>query len=102
MRKGKPLTPKAKAEEDKEKMAIYHFSIKNIGRSNGRSAVAAAAYRSGEKLVDSVYGKEQDYTRKTGIEYKNIYAPTHANENLLDRQTLWNEVEKSELKKMVI
>ena len=80
-------------------MAIYHFSIKNIGRSNGRSAVAAAAYRSGEKLVDSVYGKEQDYTRKTGIEYKNIYAPTHANENLLDRQTLWNEVEKSELKK---
>lgn len=80
-------------------MAIYHFSIKNIGRSNGRSAVAAAAYRSGEKLVDSVYGKEQDYTKKTGIEYKNIYVPSQANENLLDRQTLWNEVEKSELKK---
>ena len=80
-------------------MAIYHFSIKNIGRSNGRSAVAAAAYRSGEKLVDSIYGKEQDYTKKTGIEYKNIYVPSHANENLLDRQTLWNEVEKSELKK---
>ena len=80
-------------------MAIYHFSIKNIGRSNGRSAVAAAAYRSGEKLVDSVYGKEQDYTKKSGIEYKNIYVPSHANENLLDRQTLWNEVEKSELKK---
>lgn len=80
-------------------MAIYHFSIKNIGRSNGRSAVAAAAYRSGEKLLDSVYGKEQDYTKKTGIEYKNIYAPSHVNEHLLDRQTLWNEVEKSELKK---
>lgn len=80
-------------------MAIYHFSIKNIGRSDGRSAVAAAAYRSGEKLVDSVYGKEQDYTKKTGIEYKNIYVPSQANENLLDRQTLWNEVEKSELKK---
>ena len=80
-------------------MAIYHFSIKNIGRSNGQSAVASAAYRSGEKLVDSVYGIEQDYTKKTGIEYKNIYVPSHANENLLDRQTLWNEVEKSELKK---
>ena len=80
-------------------MAIYHFSIKNIGRSNGQSAVASAAYRSGEKLIDSVYGKEQDYTKKTGIEYKNIYVPSHANENLLDRQTLWNEVEKSELKK---
>ena len=80
-------------------MAIYHFSIKNIGRSNGQSAVASAAYRSGEKLVDSVHGKEQDYTKKSGIEYKNIYVPSHANENLLDRQTLWNEVEKSELKK---
>ena len=80
-------------------MAIYHFSIKNIGRSNGQSAVASAAYRSGEKLIDSVYGKEQDYTKKIGIEYKNIYVPSHANENLLDRQTLWNEVEKSELKK---
>lgn len=80
-------------------MAIYHFSIKNIGRSDGRSAVAAAAYRSGEKLVDSVYGKEQDYTKKIGVEYKKIYAPSYTNKNLLDRQTLWNEVEKSELKK---
>jgi hypothetical protein len=39
--------------------------------------------------------------KKTGVEYKNIYVPSHA-KNLLDRQTLWNEVEKSELKKMVI
>ena len=68
--RGYPSTPKAKAEEDKEKMAIYHFSIKNIGRSNGRSAVAAAAYRSGEKLIDSVYGKEQDYTRKQALNMK--------------------------------
>ena len=51
-------------------MAIYHFSIKNIGRSNGRSAVAAAAYRSGEKLVDSVYGKEQDYTKNQASNIK--------------------------------
>jgi len=80
-------------------MAIYHFSVKNISRSDGRSAVAAAAYRSAEKLICNTYGKEQDYTQKTGVEFKKIYAPSHTDEHLSDRQTLWNEVEKSELKK---
>jgi hypothetical protein len=45
-------------------MAIYHFSVKNISRSDGRSAVACSAYRSGEKLIDERQGKEQDYTKK--------------------------------------
>ena len=56
-------------------MAIYHFSVKNISRSDGRSAVACSAYRSGEKLIDERQGKEQDYTRKTGVELTKIYAP---------------------------
>ena len=60
-------------------MAIYHFSVKNISRADGRSAVAAAAYRSGEKLIDERQGKEQDYTKKTGVELKKIYAPEHTN-----------------------
>jgi hypothetical protein len=80
-------------------MVIYHFSVKNISRSDGRSAVAAAAYRSAEKLICNTYGKEQDYTQKTGVEFKKIYAPSHTDKHLSDRQTLWNEVEKSELKK---
>ena len=80
-------------------MAIYHFSVKNISRSDGRSAVAAAAYRSGEKLIDERQGKEQDYTRKSGIEFKKIYAPNNTNPELLDRQTLWNKVEKVENRK---
>lgn len=33
-------------------MAIYHCSIKIIKRSEERSAVAAAAYRGGEKLIN--------------------------------------------------
>ena len=44
-------------------MAIYHFSVKAISRGAGRSAVACAAYRSGEKLVCDYYGIEQDYTK---------------------------------------
>ena len=80
-------------------MAIYHFSVKTMSRSNGRSAIACAAYRSGEKLVCDFYGKEQDYTKKTGVEFTEIYAPDHTNTELLNRQTLWNEVEKVERRK---
>ena len=67
----------------KANMAIYHFSVKAISRGTGRSAVAAAAYRSGEKLVCDYYGKEQDYTKKTGVEHTQIYAPENTNPNLL-------------------
>ena len=70
------------------------FSVKTISRGNGRSAVACAAYRSSEKLVCDFYGKEQDYTRKTGVEFTKIYAPENTNTELLKRLTLWNEVEK--------
>ena len=80
-------------------MAIYHFSVKNVSRSDGRSAVAAAAYRSGEKLIDERQGKEQDYTRKTGVEFTKIYAPENTNPELLDRNQLWNTVEKVERRK---
>ncbi len=77
-------------------MAIFHLNESNISRSDGRSAVACAAYRACEKLEDLTFGKTQDYTKKKGLEYKNIYAPEHTNTKLLDRQTLWNTVEKKE------
>ena len=32
-------------------MAIYHCSIKIISRGKGQSAIAAAAYRAGEKIT---------------------------------------------------
>lgn len=80
-------------------MSIYHLSVKAISRSDGRSAVACAAYRSGEKLLDEKYEKNQDYTKKSGVEFTNIYAPPNTNPELLDRQTLWNAVEKSERRK---
>ena len=80
-------------------MAIYHFSVKAISRGAGRSAVACAAYRSGEKLVCDYYGIEQDYTKKSGVEFTNIYAPENTKKELLDRQKLWNAVEKSERRK---
>ena len=80
-------------------MAIYHFSVKTISRKEGRSVVAAAAYRTAEKLKCDYYGKEQDYTKKSGVEFKKIYAPDNTKSELLDRQHLWNEVEKVERRK---
>jgi hypothetical protein len=77
-------------------MAIFHLNESNISRSDGRSAVACAAYRACEKLEDQTFGKTQDYTKKKGLKYKKIFAPFHTNEDLLDRQNLWNEVEKKE------
>ncbi|MDD2957187.1 MAG: MobQ family relaxase [Lachnospiraceae bacterium] len=77
-------------------MAIYHCSIKIIKRSEGRSAVAAAAYRSGEKLVNEWDGMTHDYTRKGGIVHSEILLPVHAPPAFQDRSTLWNSVEEIE------
>ena len=50
-------------------------------------------------MVCNFYGKEQDYTKKTGVEFTEIYAPENTNTELLNRQTLWNKVEKAERRK---
>lgn len=77
-------------------MAIYHCSIKIIKRSQGRSAVAAAAYRSGQKLTNEWDGITHDYTKKSGVVYSEILLPAYAPPELSDRSTLWNSVEKTE------
>ncbi|WP_303275638.1 MobQ family relaxase [Acinetobacter soli] len=80
-------------------MAIYHFSVKTVARSAGRSATAAIAYRAGEKIYCEREGREHDYSRKTGVEYKEIYLPEGAPEHLKNREKLWNEVEQRETRK---
>lgn len=77
-------------------MAIFHMKIKIINRRSGRSAVASAAYRSGEKLVNDYDGLEHDYTRKNWIEHKEIILPESAPKEYKDRSSLWNAVEKIE------
>lgn len=76
-------------------MALYHFSGQMISRSKGQSAVASAAYRSGEKLYDERYGQTKFYKRDTEpITF--ILKPDHAPDWCLKRERLWNEVEKHE------
>ena len=77
-------------------MPIYHCSVKTIGRAAGRSSVAAAAYRSGTRLVDERQERVHDYTHKAGVVQSGIELPDNAPARWLDRSTLWNEVERVE------
>ena len=78
-------------------MAIYHLRVKFVQRSKGRSSVAAAAYRSGSRLVDERTGKPHDYSRKADIEYSEIMVPDTlpdaVAQRLCDRGVLWNSIE---------
>ena len=77
-------------------MAIYHLSIKVTSRGKGKSVVAAAAYRAGEKIFCEYNGKSYDYTNKGGVIHAEIMLPENAPKEYTDRAVLWNSVEKSE------
>lgn len=77
-------------------MAIYHLNVKIIGRNSGRSAVAAAAYRSGDTITNEWDGLTHDYSRKGWIEHTEIFLPEHAPKEFRDRSALWNAVEATE------
>ena len=77
-------------------MALFHLNVTQIKRSRGQSAIAAAAYRAGEKLYSEYYGETSDYTNKGGVICSEILLPDHAPREYADRQTLWNAVEKAE------
>lgn len=77
-------------------MAIYHLSVKIIGRSSGRSSVAAAAYRSGDTLTNNYDGITHNYSKKNWIEHTEIMLPSNAPDSFKDRSSLWNAVEMTE------
>lgn len=81
-------------------MAIYHLSMKPISRKQGRSSVAAAAYRSGTVLVNARDGLIHDYRRKFGVEHSEIVLPDGVQaEWAKDREWLWNAAEVAETRK---
>jgi len=82
-------------------MAIYSVSVQTMSRSSGRSATAAAAYRSGSEIVDRNSGEVHNYKLKgeRGVEKSGIILPDGSPENLNNREELWNEAENSENRK---
>lgn len=79
-------------------MAIYHLSVKAVSRAKGQSAVASAAYRSGDILTDEREGKTHDYTRRRGVDASFIVAPAGC-EWAHNRADLWNRAEGAEKRK---
>ncbi|WP_407724425.1 MobA/MobL family protein [Ruminococcus sp. JL13D9] len=77
-------------------MAIYHLEAKVIGRSTGRSAVAASAYMSCSKILNDYDGVLHDFTRKRGLVWEHIFLPENAPQEWQDRSELWNAVERTE------
>lgn len=80
-------------------MAIYECRVNSISRGQGRSSVAAAAYRAGEELHCEYTGLTHDYRGKHYIEKTEIMLPDNAPAEWKNRETLWNAVEKAERSK---
>ena len=73
-----------------------HFKITIVKRSQGQSAVAGAAYQSGERLFSEYDQKTKFYNNKKELVRAEIMLPSHASPGFADRATLWNAVEAVE------
>lgn len=80
-------------------MAIFHLSVKNISRTHGRSAVAAAAYRAGARLRNMAERCINDYSNRGGVVHSEILLPENAPAWMADREMLWNAVDAAESRK---
>ena len=80
-------------------MASYHLSVKTVKRSVGRSATAAAAYRSGSVIACDREGRVHDYSAKGGVAETFIVAPADAPSWAQDRAALWNAAEARETRR---
>jgi hypothetical protein len=78
-------------------MAIFHFSIKAISRSKGRSATGAAAYRAATSILDDRTGEIHDYSRKSGVQWTELIFPKCVSH--ITRSVLWNTAEAAENRK---
>ncbi|MUO45426.1 Ti-type conjugative transfer relaxase TraA [Agrobacterium vitis] len=78
-------------------MAIFYCQMSVVSRSSGRSAVAAVAYRSAERLTNERDGLTHDYSRRDGVEHSEIVLPEGVKaEWAQDRSALWNAAEAVE------
>jgi hypothetical protein len=94
-------------------MAIFYMKVNIIGRSSGRSAIGAAAYRRsakmqsiahaayqrGEKIIGKGEKTIHDYRSKGGVVHSEIMLPKGASLEFTYAQILWNAVESSEKRK---
>ncbi len=79
-------------------MAIVQQEFKRITQSTtgGKTAVAAASYRNGEKYI-GVDGKEANFKNKD-VDFHEIILPSYVEVDF-DAQSLWLSADKAELNK---
>lgn len=80
-------------------MAIFHSHVSVVKRSAGHSSIAAACYRTGERIVDERTGEVHDYNKRSGVVISEIFRPEHSPAWMSERSMLWNAVEKGEARK---
>lgn len=73
-----------------------HSPVKIVQRGQGRTATAAAAYRSATRIHCERTGETHDYRRKKGVEHSTVLVSADAPEWALDRSKLWNAAELRE------
>ena len=94
---GKGVTP-ARPYDFVSAGSWYHCRVKPISRSAGRSVVAAAAYRLGDRLHDRAADEIHDYRRRSGIEQAFGVVPDRA-QWARDAGALWNAAELRETRR---
>jgi hypothetical protein len=83
--------PRGTGNAMSEAAGWYHCRMSVIGRSAGRSAVAAAAYRLGDRLREEETERTHDYTRRHGVLTGFTVAPEGAPDWAYDPEQLWNQ-----------
>jgi ATP-dependent exoDNAse (exonuclease V) alpha subunit len=81
-------------------VAIFQMQISPVGRSAGRRATAAAAYRAGERLRDERSGKVYNYSQRRDVVHTEIFLPARVEGPAAawagNRERLWNRAEHAE------
>lgn len=77
-------------------MKTVFMRVRNIGKSNNKSAIAASAYRAGAKMYDSTRDKMYNYSNKKEVVYDTIMLPPNAPQIYKYKQILWQSVQENE------
>jgi len=81
-------------------VAKYFLLMKVFSRNNGPSVVRAAAYRAGERILESRTGRTHDYVDRHDVVEKEIRLPSEFTNNggvdwARDRSRLWSVVDSN-------
>uniref|UniRef100_B0T9A7 MobA/MobL protein n=1 Tax=Caulobacter sp. (strain K31) TaxID=366602 RepID=B0T9A7_CAUSK len=77
-------------------MAQFRLEVQAIKRIEGRSSVAAAAYRSATALRDARLEMVFNYSQKGGVAFTGLMAPDTAPAEFRDREQMWNAAEAAD------